>query len=110
MKDPDELLADFRNNPGDDAAFGACVNCARSLDAAGRKYFAEQVGGVIALREPKNVGRLGLLAGAIIEVGGAPEDFPPAVFDVLAAMLAELPEHEPNPDEPTELPDAYYLL
>jgi hypothetical protein len=84
----------------------ACFDAAESADVTRKNAMLEALDAVIREQPSERAGSLGLLAGAILEVGGDPRAFPPAVFDHLLDLLGRIQ----GPEDETELPDAYYEL
>ena len=85
---------------------GAFMGLARDVDDATKGEMLASVEERIAAHPAERIGFLAILAGAIVEMGGNPKDFPRSVFDHLARCLETIESAE---DE-RELPEAYYLL
>jgi hypothetical protein len=86
---------------------------AEALDSAGRKSLLGELEALLDDYAPEKAWPLAILAGAVVEIGADPKDFPPAVFNELAEMLAEVPPAAPEGDEeadedPFELPEHFY--
>jgi hypothetical protein len=85
---------------------GAFMGLARDVDADTKAQMLAAIEERIAGHPAERVGFLAILAGAIIEMGGDPKDFPRSVFDHLAQYLETIE----GPEDERELPEAYYLL
>lgn len=85
---------------------GAFMGLARDSGDETKAQMLAAVEKRIAAHPAERIGFLAILAGAIVEMGGDPKDFPPSVFDRLAQYLETIE----GPDDERELPEAYYLL
>jgi hypothetical protein len=82
---------------------------AQGLEEAARPPLLAELEELLDLYAPEKIWPLAILAGALIEMGADPKLFPPAVFNELAEMLAEVPPQKPEGDEgPFELPEHFY--
>jgi hypothetical protein len=84
-----------------------CMAVARTLDVAGKQTLLRGLERVLRTATPDRLGDVAILAGAIVEIGGEPRDFPAAVFDHLAAMLDAIPR---DADDDYEPPGHFYLF
>jgi len=98
-------------------ALTACMSGADGLDAAGKRELLRGLGELIRQRPVEGGGRNAICAGAIIERGANPADFPVAVFERIAEMLDALPRatapagadgRDEESDDEQELPETYY--
>jgi hypothetical protein len=60
----------------------------------------------IADHPAERVAVLAILAGALVETGADPRNYPPAVFDHLVRLLDPIT----GPDDEREMPEAYFML
>ena len=105
-----ELLAalDAATASGDGLgrAISAVFHAAKEADGSAHRDMLAELDVRIAGANLENAGKLALLAGAIVEVGGAPAAFPPSVFNRLLALLDTV---RGKSDE-IELPPPYFEL
>jgi|GEM_PF-2644380 len=88
-------------------AIGECYAMAGKLDISGKRDVLAGLDRVLRSAGPERLADVAMLAGAIVEIGGNPHDFPGAVFDRLAGMLGEIPQ---DAGDELELPAHYYLF
>ena len=86
---------------------GQAFDLARKLDRPGKAGVFAELDGLLREHPVEKMGSVALMAGAIVEIGGDPMDFPPAVFDRIGEMLATI-EPRPEGEDPFELPEAFY--
>lgn len=85
---------------------GMAFQHADGLDREGKAEVQAELGTLLRAFAPERCGQVALLAGALVEIGGAPEDFPGVVFDRLAEMLEGLDVD----DEEDGLPECFYAF
>lgn len=85
---------------------GAFYRLAAEADAATLNAMLASLDARIEAHPIELVGNVAMLAGALVELGADPGEFPLSVFDHLLEQLEALS----GPEDETELPEAYDLL
>ena len=96
----------LKSNAGVDEALRAYFLAASAASQEVRDAMLRALAEPVAQSDCDRAGSIALIAGAIVERGGDPRAFPPAVFDALLEQLLRITAH----DDELELPDGYYLL
>jgi hypothetical protein len=122
VTDHDDALQSLQAAALGEGVIGAAVSRVYTLAREGGPRvatgFLAKLDPVLRAAPVDTVGNVGLLAGALVELGATGAVFPTSLFDRIGAFLDEVPEPSSRPhtdddedeEEEPDMPEPYYML